>query len=342
MSMLTQRRGSLPNASSEISLKPSQKLSQKQPCGPLRNITSLYSKYRSDHRSKRSRFGYSLLGEGSEGLGRRRIDVETGEEHLLDSKARDSGKSEVEMRSVDPSWVPQVERVKDSIAKMKEKLVSLQKLQQRRLLRVFDDDGGKGDIDVENTSTAITNLLYQSERGIKELDRYVADQQEKEVVVNVQKALATQLSQVSMEFRSAQKRYMSELRKRRSGGGSGSSFGETSTSGIIDAGFTEDQLLELEGIESQVETRSQEITKIAKSINDLNSVFKELANLVVEQGTILDRIDYNMENVARDTATANKELVKADETQKSGRVQKCILALIAFIIFNLLIITFRA
>jgi len=100
--------------------------------------------------------------------------------------------------------------------------------------------------------------------------------------------------------------------------------------------------LELEGIESQVETRSQEITKIAKSINDLNSVFKELANLVVEQGTILDRIDYNMENVARDTAQANQELVKADETQKSGRVQKCILALIGFIFLNLIIITARA
>jgi syntaxin 16 len=268
------------------------------------------------------------------------VDLETGEEHLLGANRRDSmGKSEVEMRSMSPPWVAVVERVKDSIMKMKERLSSLQKLQQRRLLRVFDEDGGKGDIDVENTSSAITNLLHQSERGIKELDRYVVSGEQQEVVLNVQKALATQLSQVSMDFRTVQKQYMNEVRKRRS---NSSSIGETSTAGVIDAGFTENQLLELEGIESQVETRSQEITKIAKSINELNSVFKELANLVVEQGTVLDRIDYNMENVAKDTAAANKELVRADETQKSGRVQKCLLALIAFIILNLLILTARA
>lgn len=339
MSPLTQRRGSLPNVS-ELATKSSQKVTQKQLCGPVRNVTSLYSKYRSDQKAKRTRFGYSLLGEGGEGLGRRRVDLETGEEHLLGANRRDSmGKSELEMRSMSPPWVAVVERVKDSIMKMKERLSSLQKLQQRRLLRVFDEDGGKGDIDVENTSSAITNLLHQSERGIKELDRYVVSGEQQEVVLNVQKALATQLSQVSMDFRTVQKQYMNEVRKRRS---NSSSIGETSTAGVIDAGFTENQLLELEGIESQVETRSQEITKIAKSINELNSVFKELANLVVEQGTVLDRIDYNMENVAKDTAAANKELVRADETQKSGRVQKCLLALIAFIILNLLILTARA
>ena len=161
--------------------------------------------------------------------------------------------------------------------------------------------------------------------------------EDRDVVVNIQKSLATQLTKLSSEFKVAQKSYMKEIQKRRGG-----DLSSTSTADVIDAGFTEDQLLELEGIESQVETRSQEITKIAKSINELNSVFKELATLVVEQGTILDRIDYNMENVVKDTSQATKELVKADEIQKSSRVQKCILALVAFIIFNLLLITARA
>lgn len=34
-----------------------------------------------------------------------------------------------------------------------------------------------------------------------------------------------------------------------------------------------------------------------KSIEDLSTIFKELAVLVIDQGTILDRIDYNMEQV---------------------------------------------
>ena len=267
------------------------------------------------------------------------MDLETGEEHLLSSSSKTAPAGDVEMSAISPPWVPLADNVKDCIAKSRERLLTLQKLQQRRLLRVFDEDGGKGDIDVETTANTITNLLYQGERGIKEVERFMTAS-DKEMVVNVQRSLATQLTKVSQDFKAAQKHYMNEIRKRKHGGGS--DLSTTSATDILDAGFTEDQLLELEGIETQVENRSQEITKIAKSINELNSVFKELANLVVEQGTILDRIDYNMENVVKDTAQANKELVKADETQKSSRIQKCILALVAFIILNLLLITARA
>ena len=265
------------------------------------------------------------------------MDLETGEEHLLGVRKDVPSSSSIELGRMGPAWVSVVDQIKESVAKGKEKLVALQKLQQKRLLRVFDDDGGKGDTDVEMAASSITNLLYSAERGVKELERYMSVD-DREMLTNIQKSLATQLTTLSSDFKTAQKKYMTEIRKRRAPG----TFEHSSTSEVLDAGFTEDQLLELEEIEGQVETRSQEITKIAQSITELNSVFKEMASLVVEQGTILDRIDYNMENVVKDTAQANKELVKADEAQTSSRVQKCILALVAFIIFNLLLLTARA
>ena len=43
--------------------------------------------------------------------------------------------------------------------------------------------------------------------------------------------------------------------------------------------------------------RDEEITRIARSIEELSQIFKELAVLVIDQGTILDRIDFNMEQV---------------------------------------------
>lgn len=49
-----------------------------------------------------------------------------------------------------------------------------------------------------------------------------------------------------------------------------------------------------------VEQREKEILQIARSINDLAVVFKDLAFLVTEQGTILDRIDFNIEHVKHD------------------------------------------
>jgi len=337
------RRGSSSGLTGIAQVEQHNNRTAKQAVGASRNLTSLYGKYRSEHKSKRSRFGYSLLGDDNMGssYGRRRMDLESGQEQLLNTSDHSPG--DVELTPVSPPWVQLADRIKDAIGKGREKLVHLQKLQQRRLLRVFDDEGSEGDVEVESCSNGITQILYQGERGIKEIDKY-SSSHDRDIILNIQRSLATSLTKLSADFKAAQKHYMSEIKKRRAGGGSLPSprGGSGGASDILDAGFTEDQLLELEGIETQVEHRTQEINKIAKSISELNVVFKELANLVVEQGTILDRIDYNMENVVKDTKEANTELKKAEETQKSSRIQKCILALVAFIILNLLIMTARA
>ncbi len=47
-----------------------------------------------------------------------------------------------------------------------------------------------------------------------------------------------------------------------------------------------------------------------QSINELAVIFKELSTLVVDQGTILDRIDYNIEVAATHVEKGHKELVK--------------------------------
>lgn len=51
------------------------------------------------------------------------------------------------------------------------------------------------------------------------------------------------------------------------------------------------------------------------------------------QGTILDRIDYNVEQVVHNTAQANVQLRKAEENQRSGRAAKCIMFLMVTIFF---------
>jgi syntaxin 16 len=54
--------------------------------------------------------------------------------------------------------------------------------------------------------------------------------------------------------------------------------------------------------------KDDEISNLVKSINDLASIFKDLSILVIEQGSILDRIDYNVESAKEDTIEANKHL----------------------------------
>ena len=55
------------------------------------------------------------------------------------------------------------------------------------------------------------------------------------------------------------------------------------------------QALDQEDLD-QVTTRhrSKEINELTDSINSLAVLFKDFSVLVIEQGTILDRIDYNI------------------------------------------------
>ena len=63
-------------------------------------------------------------------------------------------------------------------------------------------------------------------------------------------------------------------------------------------------------MDDSVFKRSKEITNIAKSISDLAVLFKDLSVLVVEQGTILDRIDYNVNEAKQSMQQANVHLEK--------------------------------
>jgi syntaxin 16 len=47
---------------------------------------------------------------------------------------------------------------------------------------------------------------------------------------------------------------------------------------------------------------------MVKSIYSLNTLYKELQSLVIEQGSLLDRIDENIDNTVESTIQANKHL----------------------------------
>ncbi len=84
--------------------------------------------------------------------------------------------------------------------------------------------------------------------------------------------------------------------------------------------------------------RDAEITNIAKSIEELAQIFKELGVLVIDQGTILDRIDFNMETAVEHAKEGVVQLEKAEETQKASPALKCIILLVVLIIIMLIVL----
>lgn len=67
---------------------------------------------------------------------------------------------------------------------------------------------------------------------------------------------------------------------------------------------------ELEHIENLALDRTEKIERIVKSVNKLNELFRQMNKLVIDQGTILDRIDFNIENTVTRTKKAKEELVQ--------------------------------
>jgi len=144
---------------------------------------------------------------------------------------------------------------------------------------------------------------------------------------------------------------LAEVQAQKSGGlvpGADSKFGidlEGTGSGSNGDGgfFTTQQMAVVDDLTEAVQSRDQEIAKIAQSIEELGTIFKELAVLVIDQGTILDRIDYNMEAVVESTKTGVKQLEKAEQHQKNARPLRCIvcLSITIFILLVILIIKHR-
>ena len=69
-------------------------------------------------------------------------------------------------------------------------------------------------------------------------------------------------------------------------------------------------------------------------INNIAVIFKELSILVVEQGTVLDRIDFNVEAARLNVNKANVELTKTLIHEKSSRVKGCMSCLITGILIS--------
>ena len=93
----------------------------------------------------------------------------------------------------------------------------------------------------------------------------------------------------------------------------------------------ENYLLKTEKM-NNLQNRDQELGELLNSMENLASTFNDLKIIIMEQGTILDRIDYNIEASAINVSKGKQHLINAHEMQKNSCFKRAILALI-FILF---------
>lgn len=271
----------------------------------------------------------------------------------------------------EPLWVVILNSITTDTTTIKTLIRQLNHLHAQRLRVNFDESAVSAqELEIESTVNKIIELLRKSENNIKRIamvdNPRGLNQQEIIVRKNAMRACATELQNQSRIFRHTQKEYVNALRnskredemedekypsrsdeRDKSSSSNGKNrAAEAATDKLLDAAvdgsdLSPEQQQELVQLEADSAARMAEIVKVASSINELASLFKELNVLVIEQGTVLDRIDYNVENTVQYVNSGVVHLEKAEEYSKKGLTTKCIAVLIAIISVLLLIVIIK-
>ena len=111
---------------------------------------------------------------------------------------------------------------------------------------------------------------------------------------------------------------------------------------FMDRGLTEEQASVLMQNEMSMKDRDGEVRDLLKSLVVLHDVFRDVNQLVIDQGSILDQIDYNLVASKAHVESASKELTVALKHQDAGRFKLCVLFLLMMIFGFLFAIVMKA
>ncbi|URE49464.1 Syntaxin [Musa troglodytarum] len=244
-----------------------------------------------------------------------------------------------------PAWVDVSEEIAADMQRARTKMSELVKAHAKALMPSFGD-GKEDQHAIELLTYEITDVLKRSEKRLQKLSSSDPSE-DSNVRKNVQRSLATDLQNLSMEFRKKQSSYLKHLQQQQEGQ-DGVDL-EMNHNGIRheieeddfrDVGFNDIQMSALKKSEALTREREREIVQVVESVNELAQIMKDLSVLVIDQGTIVDRIDYNVQNVASSVEEGYKQLEKAERTQRKGGMVMCatVLVILIFIMLVLLVL----
>ncbi|CAK9794692.1 Stx16 [Anthophora quadrimaculata] len=299
------------------------------------------------------------------------------EQNLSDRMAlvgSDSGTSDnLELKNINlennspPVWIDALEETQYILSRLRDKIDSLVELHAKQLTRPTLDDTSQEERQMEQLIREIGRAFsngYRQVQTIKTAARHAGRPAERQLAISAVMALSTSLQELGLRYRSAQNHYLTQIKSREER--SNQFFTEDQSIFLMNAATDtwlmesyetnldsshnneqrqESVLLQLEDPEDRMKLameREEQIGNIVQSIAELRHIFKDLASMVQDQGTILDRIDYNIEQTQVQVQEGYKQLKKADSYQRANKKLYCIVVLAgAIILVSLLFIVFK-
>ncbi|XP_062145210.1 tlg2p-like protein a isoform X2 [Alnus glutinosa] len=311
-----------------------------------RNRTAMYRKHRDAVKSVRAPLSSSASGSGGPVIEMASL-LSSNRSSYAPLSTEDPGPSRDAFTvGLPPAWVDDSEEVAVNIQQARVKMTELVKVHAKALMPSFGD--GKEDQHmIEALTLEITDILRRSEKRLQKLSAS-GSAEDSNIRKNVQRSLATDLQNLSMDLRRKQSTYLKRLQQQKEGpdgvdlemnlSGNKSRLEDDE---FNDMSINDYQMRKLKKSEQITGEREREIQQVVQSVNDLAQIMKDLSVLVIDQGTIVDRIDYNIQTVAVSVDEGLKQLQKAERTQKKGGMVMCATVLVIMCFFMLVLLILK-
>jgi syntaxin 16 len=252
-----------------------------------------------------------------------------------------------------PAWVAVMQGVRQIESQIASEHQHVEELHRQHLKVQF---GGERDLDaeerdIEASSQSIARKFKLAEHEIKVLDETFRRElgpeggtnAELSILRNAKMCLVNELGNLSKQVRDSQRSYLRALEKQKAvrerwAGGQHQREVEDRLSRqaqvdeCLQRGCTQEQVDAIMLNSRLAEERDQEFQNILNNIKSLHEMFQDLNTLVIEQGTMLDRIDHNMTVTHERVVQGRKQLEKAQKHQEAGTFKLCVLLLVVMII----------
>ena len=233
---------------------------------------------------------------------------------------------------------------------MKNLVSILQEKQQQRLIPKFDDkENKKLKKSIKEISTEMTQELKQCQNILKEV---INDKEDINVInnlsqlnanhaqikQNMKQNIITKLNEFTKKFKLNQELYNNkfqdfvideEMANK--------SFSIKKNDEVKNS----NDFLSTQENNDQLRRRDEDLTNLLKSVNELAQIFKDMQTLVMEQGSILDRIDYNIDIASSNVTKGKKNITKADKHMKNNCFRNVIIVLIVIIFIEALLLVLK-
>ena len=185
----------------------------------------------------------------------------------------------------------------------------------------------------------ISLQLQLYERNVKELIKQNLDNQVHNIIKsNLQQALVEKAKEFTRKFKLNQELYTKKYKEL---------VGEDDPTNEVNNFMKEeeqnqnDNFLMTDNSKQVLKKRDTELNKLLNSVSDLAGIFKDMQVLVMEQGSILDRIDYNIDVASTNVVKGKNSLIKANDYHKNNCFRNVIIVLLVCIFIEAFMLIFK-